>query len=101
MPARWSRRVASRPRSNPIRCLILPVSTKASPFRGCGSRCRAIGWGRGAQGAHPEGWRRWREGGALAAPAGWTRVFLDEGGAIGALLGEAYGQSPAVDSVVD
>jgi LuxR family maltose regulon positive regulatory protein len=52
-------------------------------------------------GDRSEARRAVREAVALAAPAGWTQVFLDEGEAIGALLVEAYGQGPAVESVTD
>ena len=52
-------------------------------------------------GDRSEARRAAREAVALAAPAGWTRIFLDEGDVIGALLTEAYGQGPALDSVPD
>lgn len=37
----------------------------------------------------------------LAAPGGWTRPFFDEGGAIGSLIVEAYGNGPILDNTVD
>lgn len=37
----------------------------------------------------------------LAAPAGWTQVFLDEGDAIGSLLIEAYADAPSSDDLTD
>ena len=37
----------------------------------------------------------------LAEPAGWIRVFLDEGDAITALLSEAYANGPALDTRAD
>jgi LuxR family transcriptional regulator, maltose regulon positive regulatory protein len=37
----------------------------------------------------------------LAAPAGWTQIFLDEGDAIGSLLVEAYTDGPALNSAPD
>lgn len=37
----------------------------------------------------------------LAAPAGWTQVFLDEGDAIGSLLIEAYTDAPSSDDLAD
>ena len=37
----------------------------------------------------------------LAAAPGWTRIFLDEGEAIGSLLTDAYGQGLALDSPAD
>lgn len=37
----------------------------------------------------------------LAEPAGWTRVFLDEGEVISALLSEAYANGPALDTRAD
>ncbi len=42
-----------------------------------------------------------REAVALAAPAGWTQVFLDEGEAIGALLVDAYGHGPTLEGATD
>jgi LuxR family maltose regulon positive regulatory protein len=52
-------------------------------------------------GDRSEARRAVREAVTLAAPTGWTRMFLDEGDAIGSLLAEAYGQGPALDSVPD
>jgi LuxR family maltose regulon positive regulatory protein len=52
-------------------------------------------------GDRSEARRAVREAVTLAAPAGWTRIFLDEGEAIGALLTEAYGEGPALDSLTD
>lgn len=37
----------------------------------------------------------------LAEPAGWTRVFLDEGEVISALLSEAYANGPTLDTRAD
>jgi LuxR family transcriptional regulator, maltose regulon positive regulatory protein len=37
----------------------------------------------------------------LAEPGGWIRPFIDEGEAIGALLVEAYGNGPVLDTPVD
>ena len=37
----------------------------------------------------------------LAEPAGWTRVFIDEGEVIGSLLTEAYANGPTLDSATD
>ena len=37
----------------------------------------------------------------LAEPGGWIRPFIDEGEAIGALLLEAYGSGPVLDTPVD
>jgi LuxR family maltose regulon positive regulatory protein len=37
----------------------------------------------------------------LAEPGGWVRPFIDEGEAIGALLVEAYGSGPVLDTPVD
>ena len=37
----------------------------------------------------------------LAEPAGWIRVFLDEGEVISALLSEAYAHGPALDTRTD
>ncbi|MDT0509608.1 LuxR C-terminal-related transcriptional regulator [Novosphingobium sp. MMS21-SN21R] len=37
----------------------------------------------------------------LAEPAGWIRVFLDEGEVISALLSEAYANGPALDTRAD
>ena len=42
-----------------------------------------------------------REAVSLAAPAGWTQVFLDEGEAIGALLVDAYGHGPVLEGLTD
>ncbi len=42
-----------------------------------------------------------REAVTLAAPAGWTRIFLDEGDAIGSLLTEAYSEGPSLESAPD
>ena len=52
-------------------------------------------------GDRSEARRAVREAVTLAAPAGWSRMFLDEGDAIGSLLTEAYGQGPALDTVPD
>jgi len=52
-------------------------------------------------GDRSEARRAVREAVTLAAPAGWTRIFLDEGDAIVSLLVEAYGQGPMLDSVPD
>jgi LuxR family maltose regulon positive regulatory protein len=38
---------------------------------------------------------------ALATPAGWTQIFLDEGPSIGTLLAESYEQGPSLDSAPD
>lgn len=37
----------------------------------------------------------------MAEPAGWIRVFLDEGEVISALLSEAYANGPALDTPAD
>jgi LuxR family maltose regulon positive regulatory protein len=37
----------------------------------------------------------------MAEPAGWTRVFIDEGEVIGSLLTEAYANGPSLDSPAD
>ena len=42
-----------------------------------------------------------REAVTLAAPAGWTRIFLDEGEAVGTLLVDAYGHGPVMDTPID
>jgi LuxR family maltose regulon positive regulatory protein len=52
-------------------------------------------------GDRSEAQRAVREAVMLAAAAGWTQVFVDEGEAIGTLLAEAYGQGAAVESVAD
>lgn len=52
-------------------------------------------------GDRSEARRAVREAVTLAASSGWTQVFLDEGEAIKAILTEAYGQGPIVDSVPD
>lgn len=52
-------------------------------------------------GDRSEARRAVREAVTLAAPSGWTQIFLDEGEAIKAILSEAYGQGPLVDSVPD
>jgi LuxR family maltose regulon positive regulatory protein len=52
-------------------------------------------------GDRSEARRAVREAVTLAAPAGWSRMFLDEGDAIGSLLTEAYGQGPALDTLPD
>ncbi len=52
-------------------------------------------------GDRSEARRSVREAVTLAAPAGWTRIFLDEGDVIGSLLIEAYGEGPALDSAPD
>ncbi len=52
-------------------------------------------------GDRSEARRAVREAVTLAAPSGWTQIFLDEGEAIKAILQEAYGQGPLVDSVPD
>jgi LuxR family maltose regulon positive regulatory protein len=52
-------------------------------------------------GNRSEARRAVREAVTLAAPAGWTRIFLDEGEVIGALITEAYGQGPVLDTPPD
>ena len=52
-------------------------------------------------GNRSEARRAVREAVTLAAPSGWTRIFLDEGDAIGSLLAEAYADGPALDSAPD
>lgn len=52
-------------------------------------------------GDRSEARRAVREAVTLAAPSNWTQIFLDEGEAIQAILQEAYGQGPAIDSVPD
>jgi LuxR family maltose regulon positive regulatory protein len=52
-------------------------------------------------GDRSEARRAVREAVTLAAPHGWTQVFLDEGEAIQTILKEAYGQGPLIDSVPD
>jgi LuxR family maltose regulon positive regulatory protein len=37
----------------------------------------------------------------LAEPGGWIRPFIDEGEAVGALLIEAYGSGPVLDTPID
>ncbi len=53
------------------------------------------------EGDRSEARRAAREAVSLAAPCGWSQIFLDEGNAIGALLIEAYGDGPPLDSVPD
>ncbi len=52
-------------------------------------------------GDRSEARRAVREAVTLAAPARWTRIFLDEGEAIGSLLVEAYGDGPALEGAPD
>ncbi|MEI9984742.1 MAG: LuxR C-terminal-related transcriptional regulator [Aliidongia sp.] len=52
-------------------------------------------------GDRSEARRSVREAVTLAAPAGWTQIFLDEGDAIGSLLVEAYADGPALNSAPD
>jgi LuxR family maltose regulon positive regulatory protein len=52
-------------------------------------------------GNRSEARRAVREAVALAAPAGWTRIFLDEGDVIGSLIIEAYGQGPVLNTQPD
>lgn len=52
-------------------------------------------------GDRSEARRAAREAVTLAAGSGWTQVFLDEGEAIQAILNEAYGHGPQVDSIPD
>lgn len=52
-------------------------------------------------GDRQEARRAVREAVTLAAPAGWTRIFLDEGEAVGTLLVDAYGHGPVMDTPVD
>ena len=52
-------------------------------------------------GNRSEARRAAREAVTLAAPSRWTRIFLDEGEAIGAVLAEAYADGPVLDSVPD
>lgn len=52
-------------------------------------------------GDRSEAKRAVREAVTLAAPAGWVRIFLDEGDAIGSLLVETYADGPRLDSVPD
>ncbi len=52
-------------------------------------------------GNRSEARRAVREAVALAAQAGWTRIFLDEGDVIGSLIIEAYGQGPVLDTPPD
>lgn len=52
-------------------------------------------------GDRSEARRAVREAVTLAAPSGWTQIFLDEGEAIKTILHEAYAQGPLVDSVPD
>ncbi|MFV3127127.1 LuxR C-terminal-related transcriptional regulator [Niveispirillum sp. KHB5.9] len=53
------------------------------------------------EGDRQEARRAVREAVTLAAPAGWTRIFLDEGEAVGTLLVDAYGHGPVMDTPVD
>lgn len=53
------------------------------------------------EGDRSEARRAVREAVTLAAPAGWTRIFLDEGEAVGTLLVDAYGHGPVMDTPVD
>jgi LuxR family maltose regulon positive regulatory protein len=52
-------------------------------------------------GDRSEARRAVREAVTLAAPAGWVRMFLDEGESIGSLLVESYGQGPSLDTPPD
>jgi LuxR family maltose regulon positive regulatory protein len=52
-------------------------------------------------GNRSEARRAVREAVSIAAQAGWIRIFLDEGEAIGALIIEAYGQGPVLDTPPD
>lgn len=52
-------------------------------------------------GNRSEARRAVREAVSLAAVAGWTRIFLDEGEVIGSLLIDAYGQGPILDTAPD
>ncbi len=52
-------------------------------------------------GNRSEARRAVREAVSLAAPTGWTRIFLDEGDVIGSLIVEAYGQGPVLDTPPD
>lgn len=52
-------------------------------------------------GNRPAARRALREAVTLAAQPEWSQVFIDEGGAIHALLIEAYGDGPGFDSVTD
>jgi LuxR family maltose regulon positive regulatory protein len=52
-------------------------------------------------GNRSEARRAVREAVIIAAQAGWTRIFLDEGEVIGSLLTEAYGQGPILDTLPD
>jgi len=52
-------------------------------------------------GDRSEARRAVREAVTLAAQAGWTRMFLDEGDSIGSLLVESYGQGPSLEGAPD
>lgn len=53
------------------------------------------------QGNRSEARRAVRIAVELAEPAGWTRVFIDEGDVIASLMAEAYAQGPMIDSPAD
>jgi LuxR family maltose regulon positive regulatory protein len=53
------------------------------------------------QGNRSEARRAVRAAVELAEPAGWTRVFIDEGEVIASLMTEAYAQGPALESPAD
>ncbi len=52
-------------------------------------------------GDRSEARRAVREAVTLAAPAGWTQMFLDEGDSIGSLLVESYGHGPTLETEAD
>ena len=52
-------------------------------------------------GDRSEARRAVREAVQLAAPNGWTQIFIDEGEPIHTILVDAYGQGPALESVPD
>jgi LuxR family maltose regulon positive regulatory protein len=53
------------------------------------------------QGNRSEARRAVRTAVEMAEPAGWTRVFLDEGEVISSLLTEAYANGPTLDAPAD
>lgn len=52
-------------------------------------------------GESSEARRHIRNAVSTACEPGWTRIFIDEGEIVGALLLEAYGDSPLVDTAAD
>lgn len=53
------------------------------------------------QGSRSEARRAVRAAVELAEPAGWVRVFIDEGEVIGSLIVEAYSQGPELETPAD